>query len=48
VLAEKVVLLGCREAGMRVGAADEAELERVDAKFCLKFQPFLQRAPRIC
>ena len=47
VLAEKVVLLGCREAGMRVGAADEAELERVDAKFCLKFQPFLQRAPRI-
>ena len=47
VLAEEVVLLGRRQAGMRVGAADEAELERVDAELLLQLQAFLQRPPRI-
>ena len=42
VLAEEIVLVGGRQRGVRVGRADHAELERVDAEFLLELEPELE------
>ena len=47
MLAEEVVLFRGGETGMAVGAARQAELERVHAEQLLEFQALLQRATRI-
>ena len=47
MLAKKVLLLDGRKRGVRVGAADHAKLEGINAKLLFKHKASLQRGPRI-
>ena len=46
-LAEEIIFFDRGQPGVRVGAADQSELVRIDAKLCFELEPVLERRTRI-